>query len=76
LTTNWNFDARSFGRSAGLAPLRILSTKKAVWRSAPFQWPWWSRNAGDALWRGGSTRKKGRAVVRSRAFRKKWTILS
>jgi hypothetical protein len=24
LTTNWNFDGRAFGRSAGLAPLRNL----------------------------------------------------
>src|SRR5262249_52931286 len=32
LRMNWNFDACSIGRLAGLAPLRILSTKTAVWR--------------------------------------------
>ena len=31
-TTVMNFDAPSIGRSAGLAPLRILSTKNAAWR--------------------------------------------
>src|SRR5262245_15285989 len=32
LRMNWNFDARSIGRSAGLAPLRIRSTKEAARR--------------------------------------------
>src|SRR5262249_29537871 len=32
LRMNWNFAARSIGRSTGLAPLRILSTKKAARR--------------------------------------------
>jgi len=32
LRMNWNFDTRSIGRSAGLVPLRILSTKKAARR--------------------------------------------
>ena len=32
LITNSNFVGCSMGRSAGLAPLRIRSTKRAVWR--------------------------------------------
>jgi hypothetical protein len=60
----------------GMAPLGILSTKNAVWRSAPFQWPLVVKNTLATLYGEEVQQGKKAGQLSDPCLPQKWTILS